>query len=204
MILKVFICFTAILFSSARHRAGAGERGTATCQGLKNVPMISLHIGFQWFGGILNFLIKLKLNLYGTQNVIFSAFFWKSWNLHLCHVFQPLLSLWGRHTSSLLGGTGPGMGLGSETKLCYIAENHIEDRDIGGKLCYAAENHIEDHWETGGMYEDWILKCTCSELLMLGSARNPKRIKRNICNTCPCQGDNRYENDDQWLCIGSW
>ena len=23
-----------------------------------------------------------------------------------------------------------------------------------GKLCYAAENHIEDHWETGGMYED--------------------------------------------------
>ena len=128
MILNVFICFTAILFSSARHRAGAGERGTATCQGLKNVPMISLHIGFQWFGGIFNFLIKLKLNLHGTQNVPFSAFFWKSWNLDLCHVFQPLLSLWGRHTSSLLGGTGPGMGLGSETKLCYIAENHIEDR----------------------------------------------------------------------------
>ena len=41
---KVFICFTAILFSSARHRAGAGERGAATCQGLKNVPMIALHV----------------------------------------------------------------------------------------------------------------------------------------------------------------
>ena len=39
-IVFIFICFTAILFSSARHCTGAGERGAATCQGLKNVAMI--------------------------------------------------------------------------------------------------------------------------------------------------------------------